>query len=186
MDLKEIYEWLSDRDNVTFIIAVVGFAMSIYNFIESWLHKRTKVAVEFAHVFRVEGQGRCVDILHLKIYNLSSREIVISRISVKNNSGNGEFGAYRRQLLRSAKTLTRSSGEIDLEAVTWMSDYLPVKVEGGGFANLLLMADADGRIIGLNEPNIVILHTPSNTVRKKLTISDFSERGLLGECRAPD
>ena len=186
MGFNEILDWLCNQNNITFVIAVLGFAMSVYNFTESLLRKRRKVRVDFAHVFRAEGRERCVDMLHMKVYNLSGREIVTSRITVENSHCSGGFGAYRRQLLRSARTITRSSGELERKEMVWMSDHLPVKIEGGGFANLILMADTDGQFIALKAPNVVKLHTPSGVVKKKLTISDFSEKGLLGECRAPD
>lgn len=186
MDLAKIIDWICNRDNITFVIAVAGFAMSVWNFAEAFLRRRVRLRVDFAHVFRVEGGERCVDILHLKVFNLSGRAVIVSRLTVEHDIDFADFGTYRRQLLRSERASRHSSGETVRTEQTWMSDHLPIQIEGGGFANLMLIADLDGQHISLRRVNLVKLYTPFGIIRKKLVLSDFSDRKLLGECRAPD
>lgn len=173
--------WLSDREAVTFAIAVTGFLISLYNFLSGWFHSRVNLTVDFAHAFRFENDTRCVDAVHLKLYNRSSRELILSGISVNGAA----FGSYSRQLIRRERTSYTNGVSRDSRAETWMSDRLPLRIPGRDFVDIVLVADFDGGHILLEKKSTLLLSTPSRTLKRKVTISGFAEKRLLEECRAP-
>ena len=177
-----VLNWLYNRNNITFIIAVASFIMSIYNFIIAILQNQTHIKADFPHCFRFENTERCVDVLHVKILNLSKTPIVLSRVSVSNGSASYSFGTYRKELFRSER---RESGKLVYRHV-WISDELPLKIEGNGCANLLLVSDGDVRTFKTDSVNRVLLHTGKKTIRYKLAIDDFSDKELLEQCREPN
>ena len=177
-----IIKWLSDRSNITFLIAVVGFAMSIYNFMVNIVQNHTRIKVDLAHVFYCENMGRTVEIVNLKILNLSKNPVVLSQLNVKNDIQSGSFGTYRRKIY--TETL-RTDGKI-VEEKTWFSNSLPVKIEGNGCANLLLISDERHPVFVKGSKNTLKLHTTKKTIKKEMVLTDFSEIKLLAVCREPD
>lgn len=178
----KVIEWISDRSNITFLIAVVGFAISIYNFISAIIQNRTRINVDVAHVFRIENAQRCIDIVNLKVLNLSKNPVVLSRITVENDLHSGSLGTYRREVFSKTR---RTGGQITDRKV-WFSDQLPIKIEGNGCVNLLLVADKEMPLFAKGKKNIINLHTARKTIVRKLLLTDFSENELLEKCREPD
>lgn len=49
----KIIEWFGSRDNVTFLIAVAGFLMSIYNFFRAMWDKRCSLRKRLSQSLRI-------------------------------------------------------------------------------------------------------------------------------------
>lgn len=168
-------------DVITFVIAVVGFIISIYNFVVSILQRRTRFRIEIPHVFRFENPKKCVDTINLKIYNLSATPVVLSRITISNKSSCGSFGSYRREIFSCKEMQNRQI----ISSSIWMSDFLPIKIEGKGFVNLLLVSDDQQPIFELGAVNTIHVYTPNKMRKEKFFLSDFTAKELLEECREP-
>lgn len=174
--------WLSDRNNVTFLIAVIGFVISIYNFLSSTIQNRTKLQIDIPNIFRMDNNKRCFDILQVKIINLSSQPIVISGISAWNKNSNGSFGNLRREIMSS----TRSKGREIIREQYWMSDTLPIRIDGNSCVNLLLISDCDKPIITKDAWNIIKFNTSKRSILRFKKVNAFSNQWLLTECREPN
>lgn len=175
------WEWITKQDNITFLIAVISFGLSVYNFVVTIIQNSTRLKIGIPHVFRFEDTTTCAEIINLKIYNLSKVPVVVSRVSVSNNSSVGAFGSYRKRIMESKRTVR---GQIVSQNI-WMSDLLPVKIEANGCVNLLLLADDNRRIIDTASRNKIKIYTAKRTITRTLSASDFTDSRLLTECREP-
>lgn len=180
--IDAILQWLSVQNNITFLIAIAGFGMSIYNFVYSIVQDRTRVEAEVSHVFRAGSATKCVEVINLRILNLSKIPVVLSRVTVKNYLRSGSFGSYRRKIYTHT---VRSNGNVESQTI-WTSDQLPIKIEGNGCVNLLLIADDKEPLLAANAENTFQLHTAKKTVCRNVHITNFSHFELLSECREPD
>lgn len=168
-------------DVITFCIAVFGFIMSIYNFVLSILQRRTRLKIEIPHVFRFQNPRKCVDTINLKIYNLSATPVVLSRITVSNASSRGSFGSYRREVFSRKEMQSKQI----ISSSIWMSDFLPIKIEGKGCVNLLLDSDEQRPIFELSATNTIHVYTANKTRKQKFFLANFTAKELLEECREP-
>lgn len=175
-------KWLCTKENITFLIAVVGFVVSLYNFFAALRQNRIRLSIDIAHVFRIGYGNKCPEALHVKIINLSYRPVIISRLTVSNTAGIRTFGRFRREVLRIEH---QRNGEIYQRDI-WMSDTLPIKLEGNGYADLLLLADETGWFVSPDSENVVSVCTPQKTIRCKPLIQNFSDAKTLSECREPN
>lgn len=175
-------KWLLNRDNFTFLIAVVGFIMSVYNFVVHILENHTRIKVEVSHVFHPFPGRQCRQTINLKVYNLSQKPVVLSRIVVSNDEHSGSIGSYRRNVFMTGFI----TGGRQNEKTVWFSDQLPIKIEGNGCANLLLTSDKAEPLFSKGKQNLLEIYTANKKIRYKFQLSSFSETSLLGECREPD
>lgn len=175
-------KWICTKENITFLIAVVGFVISLYNFFSALRQNRIRLSIDFSHVFRLGRGDKCLDALHVKIINRSYRPVIISRLTLSNPNGVRTFGSFRREVLRIEH---RQNGEIYQRDI-WMSDILPIKLEGNGYADLLLLSDEIGCFVTLDSENVVSLCTPQKTIRCKPIIRNFCDAKILSECREPN
>lgn len=174
-------EWLTNQNNIAFLIALAGFAISIYNFVSSIIQNHTRIKVEVAHIFRSEDTTRCIDTLNLKLLNLSKNPVVISRIIVKNSLRAGSIGTYRREV---SKVIHYRGANVTGSNV-WISDNLPVKIEGNGCVNLLLVSDSETPLFEIGIKNTLKIYTAKKTVRYSFLHNEFSAQTLLEKCREP-
>lgn len=185
--LDALLKWLYNRQNITFLIAVAGFLMSIYNFLKDFIQSRTRLRIDIQDYFRIETSYGAKDIIHVKLLNLSNRPTVLSTITIKNGgwlglSGEGHrLGSYRRTI---AKKTQRKAGVLEREDV-WFSDVLPVKIEGNGCANLLIMADENDPVFQIGSLHLIKFHTARKNIRKREKINRLRDLELLLECREP-
>lgn len=179
--LHLVFQWICTKENITFLIAVVGFVISLYNFFAALRQNRIRLSIDIAHVFRIGHCDKCPEALHVKIINLSYRPVIISRLTVSNTAGIRTFGSFRREVLRIEH---QRNGEIYQRDI-WMSDTLPIKLEGNGYADLLLLADETGWFVMPDSENVVSVCTPQKTIRCKRLIQNSSDAKTLSECREP-
>ena len=119
---------------LTTAIAVVGLALSIYNFSYTLWCNRTCYHIQDTQIFQVESGGKLRTVLALRISNLSNRPLIISRITAVGAAEPVELGLYRQVIYKRVEPdrIAKSN---------WASDLLPVKIEGRGCANLLVMSN---------------------------------------------
>lgn len=176
------WDWIASySDSITFIIAVISFGLSVYNFVISIIQNSTRLNVEYPHFFRYENGKFCADVMHLKVYNLSKVPVVIACVSVSSNYGIGRFGTYRKQVVCNQRTV---GGRIISEN-EWMSDLLPIKIEANGCVNLLLIADENRRIFDTSARNKIKIYTAKRTIIRTLPAIKLTDSELLTECREP-
>lgn len=180
--LEQGLAWVSDRNNITFLIAVVGFAMSVYNFAENLANKQVKITAEVADVFRAGNESRCLETICLKIVNLSNEPVVISSVEVENYKHKGSFGRYQKGVF----TLTnRTAGKVT-SVQNWTADRLPVAVEGKGCVSLLLAGDSESPAFAEHTENVVTIRTDRKKITQRLHLSTFSDLMLIPKCRESD
>lgn len=115
------------KDNVTFMIAVLGFLLSVYNFVHDRLQSSMRLSVSYKnhHITSHDEQGINIS---LCIENLVKEPIAISRMYLTLNSEKYEFFwvpqiIYHADLRQKDKVLD----EIKLHSVA-----LPCRLEGNG------------------------------------------------------
>ena len=79
MNFDRISEWLFDQLNVTTVIAVAGFCLSLWTSISSWVTKRKNL--RFTIYFARAAQDTVY--FRLGVENLSQLPIAISRVQIK-------------------------------------------------------------------------------------------------------
>lgn len=161
------------------IISILGFALSIYNFVLELYKRHKRLIVEIKHVFRL---GSSTEVIHLQIINQSSTSVCITRIETISNGTNVFWGDYRTLITEK----TRKTGDIVKSYDSWCSDKFPQKIESGGvFSGLLLPSDS-GIFLNPGEAVKVTAYTDRGTVKKEIIFNDFSPLELLSQCREPD
>ena len=164
------------------IIAIIGFVLSIYNFVLEIIKNKKKLIVSFNHVFSYSSGRNVVQIIHVSIINKSSSPICISRMSVNCCGKSGFFGEYRKKIF----DYTSQTGNEIKSYKTWTSNAFPVKIESGGFFNGLVISSESTSVIFPNEICNVQLDTDKGKVVKNIFVINFSDSELLSQCREPD
>ena len=75
-----VFTWLSDRNNITFLIAIAGFAMSFYNFFRSLWDKRCTFSIDYVNHHCSPCKGHTRFEIRMNIQNLSSAPLSIVRM----------------------------------------------------------------------------------------------------------
>lgn len=78
----KIVEWLNIRENVTFLIAITGFGMSLYNFFRALWDKRCSFKVDYvSHYCCLSKSGKYAEpMFRLNFVNLSSAPLTVVRM----------------------------------------------------------------------------------------------------------
>lgn len=127
--ITSIWNWFLVRENITFLIALVGFMLSLWNFFSDHWRNRCSFSVEYiSHYCGIHPNGKTVLQLRLNIVNKSSVPISISRM----------FLNYKRQELEFLFpsvcvwefTKRRNHEIVKQEEIN--SQAIPFKIEGHG------------------------------------------------------
>lgn len=78
------------KENITFLMAIIGFLLSIYNFVKDLLQNRMRLKVVYKSHKVSETQSDHLNI-GISIQNLTSNNISISRIFLNVDGSNYEF-----------------------------------------------------------------------------------------------
>lgn len=180
---NKIVEWLNVRDNVTFLIAVASFALSIWNFASDKIKNRKNLIVEVQNVFCMgpSPEKEYTEVLNICFINKSREAITLSRLELSSELGECAFGEYRLKLL----TNSRKHGIKELSRSEWYSDIFPIKVEGLGYEHMVLSSTGSTKHIAENAPYKLKVFSNKGIITKTFT-SDFSNAGMLSQCREPD
>ena len=166
----------------SFVIAIISFILSIYNFIAPFVRNRKKMEIIISNVFRFGSGNQTSDILNIKFINKSREAITISQMIISCEKKADGFGKYNKRLMDHT---SRIGNEIT-DRRFWTADVLPVRIEGLGFFSGLLVSDGNTPVIDQdNECNITLL-TNKGTIHSKCKFPDFSDNKLLSQCRSSD
>ena len=182
---NKMIEWLNVRDNVTFLIAVASFALSIWNFFSDWIKNRKNISVKIKNVFSFgpDSDGDYTEVLNICIVNKSREGIVLTGFEVSCAEKTNRYGEYRYELKKCSegnKTLHRETSRS-----RWFSDLIPAKIEGLGYVHLLVASTGSLKCIEENQECHFVISTNKGKIRGSFT-SDFSNAGMLSQCREPD
>lgn len=181
--MKEIFDWFSSRDNITFAIAVAGFLLSTWNTVHDWIRNRRAVTVEIKDIFSLrDTAGRTTEIIKLIIVNRSKEPITISKLTVHCGESVNQFGEYRPTLL----TTRNKDSEGIIEKTTWHPAIFPVKIEGLGGERFLFASTGDLAAVSLNRWCIAEFSSNKGRFKKKFQVSHFADKSLLEQCQFPD
>ena len=129
-ELNTMAKWLCQRENITLVIAIAGFVMSLYNFFSAIWDKRCSFSVgyvsHYCHLSRSEKHAELV--FRLNFINQSSVPLTIVRMFMVVDDKKYEFLFPEQQVYRMTRTengKTFQIGEIK-------SQSLPVRIEGNG------------------------------------------------------
>ncbi len=180
---NKMVEWLNVRDNVTFLIAVASFALSIWNFASDKIKNRKNFIVEVQNVFCLgpSPEKEYTEVLNICFINKSREAITLSRLELSSELGECVFGEYCLKLL----TNNRKHGNKEVSRSEWYSDIFPVKVEGLGYEHMVLSSTGSTKHIAENAPYKLKVFSNKGIITKTFT-SDFSNAGMLSQCREPD
>lgn len=180
---NQFHAWISNRDNVTFVIAIAGFALSVWNFMENILKNRKNLKITVRNVFLLgpDKDQRYSEILDISFENKSREAIVLSRLSIRCGNRQNSFAEYRVKLLE----LSHSTNRKETSRTIWYSDIFPHKIEGLGCAHFLLASVGDQSSMESGAPCFLTLYTNKGKIRMRFFCS-FSNPELLPKCREPN
>ena len=180
---NQVSNWVSSRENVTFLIAISGFLLSVWNFAESKIKNRRALLVMVRNVFVLgpNPEGEYLEVLNIAFVNKSREAIALSRLRIACGDSTGVYGELREKLIEhSHKVRTKETSRS-----TWFSDVFPVKLEGLDCANLLICSSGGQRCIEDGKKCQIELFTNKGIIRSDF-IAHFSGVELLWQCREPN
>ena len=77
-----VFTWFSDRNNITFLIAIAGFAMSLYNFFRALWDRRCALSIDYVNHHCSPCKGHTRFEIRMNIQNLSSAPLSIVRMYI--------------------------------------------------------------------------------------------------------
>lgn len=181
--LKNVIDWISNRDNATLAIALAGLALSLLNIATACIKNRKSMEILVHDVFRSgpNYEGTYSEILNVTFVNKSREAITLSGLTIECDEKIQRFGEYRQMLLENRS----STNKVETSCSTWFSDILPQKVEGLGYAHALLLSTGKDICIKQQCPYVLTLYTNKGKIVRTFT-NDIADINKLSECRAPD
>lgn len=170
------------KDNITLVIAILGFLLSFYTIVERYIQNRKHLEIHISYVFRIGNEPKATEILNIQIINKSREAITVSRMQVICENRVDGFGNFRKKLL----TITNRSGNEITERNNWTSDILPIKIEGLGFFSGLLVSDKNNFVLTPKKKCKLILYTNKGKIISDYLFSEFDSNKLISECKSPD
>lgn len=129
-------------DIITFGIAVIGFVLSIWNFIETRLQNRVSISVECKDFMIAEHLSRQPMYVALSITNKSHSQISISRILITAGTNTFEF-SWIPQVVHQARLGTKAE-TYDLTIVKSITP--PINLSGLGTCCGYFFAETFGKV----------------------------------------
>lgn len=123
-----IFTWFCDRNNITFVIAIAGFAMSLYNFFRSLWEKRCAFSVDYVNHHCSENKGHTRLDIRINIQNLSSATLSIVRMYLICDGISYSFAFPAQQIWEFSHT----KGGIETRHSEILSQPLPFTIPGHG------------------------------------------------------
>lgn len=181
--IDKTVEWLNNRENVTFLVAIASFGLSIWNFLSDKIKNRKNLEIEVQNVFCFgpSPDKKFTETLNIRFINKSREAITLSGLELSSEIGECRFGEYRLKLL----TNSQKRGNKEISRSEWYSDTFPVKIEGLGFEHMILSSTSTKKRIVENRPYKLTVFSNKGTVTRTFT-SAFSNAGMLSQCQEPD
>ncbi|MFR1479019.1 MAG: hypothetical protein ACLSB9_26620 [Hydrogeniiclostridium mannosilyticum] len=127
--VNEIINWLWNRENITLLIAIAGFGMSLYNFFRALWDKRCSFRVDYvSHYCCLSKSGKYAEpMFRFNFVNLSSAPLTVVRMFLLVDGENMNFSSRAASLSDD----TPSKGET-VQIGEVKSQKLPFRLEGKG------------------------------------------------------
>ena len=123
--------WTPTREDITLLIAIAGFLMSLYNCVKTIWDSRCGLSVIYkSHYCASYPNGKTMLLIHLLFENLSAKPYSVTRIFLQADGSEYEFAFPSQEIWE----FTRREGENVIKRSEVMSQTLPFRVEGYGAA----------------------------------------------------
>lgn len=158
---------LITKENITFMIAVVGCLLSIWNFFETRYHNHVHLEL----VYKAHFYGMDVFLLQMAFENHSRLPICVSRIFIEISSYSFEFNWIPETVLE----ITQTTGKTITDEIKIRSLTPPIKIEALGIVGGILVANFSENIISeiLNTSSCnLLLYTNRGIKRFPLVLSN--------------
>lgn len=140
--MKDFQDLLSP-DNITFVIAILGFVLSVYNFVHERSQNRMKLHVVYKNHSISEIRGRENELtISLAFENLVEKPISISRIFLNINSKTYEF-YWVPQFVYLADC---KSGDTKLDEIKIHTVDIPFEINGYGVVGGFFFVSTDKKL----------------------------------------
>lgn len=135
--MEKLLVWFCNRSNITFVIAIAGFVMSLYNFFRGMWDRRCAFSVEYVnHRCSLEHIGHTQFVVRLNIRNLTSASLWIVRMFLVYGGSTYEFAFPAQQVWDF--TTTRSKTVTKTREV--LSQTMPFSLPGHGVCGAYFVA----------------------------------------------
>lgn len=115
------------KENITFLIAIIGFLLSLYNFFRELLHNRMNLHIVYKN-HCVSAHDHCGVTISLSIENKTKIPISISRAFLNIDETSLEFYWIPQLIFRSTHSINKAVyDEVNVHSIA-----LPVHIEGYG------------------------------------------------------
>lgn len=134
---------LFTKDNITFLIAILGFGLSIYNFLHERFQNRLKLRVTYKnhHISQVKGQENELTI-SLSVENLVKNPLSVTRMFLNINCKQYEF-YWVPQIVYYADYKCRNK---ILDKIKLHTIDIPFKLDGYGVVGGFFFVSTDKKL----------------------------------------
>lgn len=164
------------------IIAILGFGLSVYNFVLEIVKSRKHLKVLFNHVFRFGDPEHCTEVIHISVCNNSSKPICVTKMEIACGGRLDRFGEFRKVLLNNK---SMSGNQVNW-IKTWTSDTFPVKIDPGDVFCGLIASSNLSAVLEPDERCSIFIKTNRGPKKLKSAFTNFSDAELLSQCRESD
>lgn len=165
---------LFTKENITFIIAILGFGLSVYNFTKDIIQNRFKIDLKLKAYVPVEYYSETQFMFKMCIENKSKLPVSISRIILHINSESFDFDSVPHpaysNIQRTGKKITN---EIHIQTIS-----VPQTIPGLGILGDFFYVITNPNILP-ELPNNAVIEIITNRGNKKFLISNYQYQRLM-------
>ena len=152
---------LLTRENISLVIAVIGFILSVYNFVHEKMQNRMKINIPYKNHFIAEHDHKSITI-SLAFENLVKNPISISRIYLCVDDKKYDFYWIPQFVLRATQ---QTNGQV-IDEINVHSIPLPFTIEGYGVVGGFFFTKAPQSIYTLESANTSLLVYSNKGIKK--------------------
>lgn len=152
---------LLTRENISFVIAVIGCMLSVYNFVHEKLQNQMKINITYKNHFIAEHDHKSITI-SLAFENLVKNPISISRIYLCVDNEKYDFYWIPQFVLRATQ---RTNGQV-FDEINVHSIPLPFTIEGYGVVGGFFFTKAPQSIYDLENTDTSLLVYSNKGIKK--------------------
>lgn len=152
---------LFTRENISLVIAVIGFILSVYNFVHEKMQNRMKINITYKNHFIAEHDHKSITI-SLAFENLVKNPISISRIYLCVDDKKYDFYWIPQFVLRATQ---QTNGQV-IDEINVHSIPLPFTIEGYGVVGGFFFTKAPQSIYTLESANTSLLVYSNKGIKK--------------------
>lgn len=167
---------------ITFIIAVIGFGISIYNFILEKIRSAKRIYFTINHAFSYGKVGvKYSEIIDIEIHNKSYSPITISKIEI---TGNNSSDFYGERIMKYSEHKMMHKEDVEYKGV-WYSMILPVRIEPNSFYRGALISSNMLKVLQENKKHQIVFYTSKGPITKEFFLKNFAKPESITEFFPP-